>query len=65
MEGRWRVRDLWEQKDLGVFSSAYSADVPVHATHLVLLFPEAGAGLRKGLTFFPISGRALIQMRKP
>ena len=49
VEGRWRVRDLWEQKDLGVFSSAYFADVPAHATRLVRLFPETGAGLRKGL----------------
>ena len=49
IEGRWRVRDLWEQKDLGVFSSAYFADVPAHATRLVRLFPEPGAGLRKGL----------------
>ncbi|MBO7683159.1 MAG: NPCBM/NEW2 domain-containing protein [Kiritimatiellae bacterium] len=49
LEGRWRVRDLWRQEDAGVFSSAYSADVPTHATHLVRLFPEAGAGLAKGL----------------
>ena len=49
IEGRWRVRDLWRQKDLGIFSSAYHADVESHATHLVRLFPENGAGLRKGL----------------
>ena len=49
IEGRWRVRDLWRQKDLGIFSSAYHADVEAHATHLVRLFPENGAGLRKGL----------------
>ncbi len=49
VEGRWRVRDLWRQKDLGVFSSAYHADVPAHATQLVRLFPESDAGLRKGL----------------
>jgi len=49
IEGRWRVRDLWRQKDLGTFSSAYSADVESHATHLVRLYPEPEAGLRKGL----------------
>ncbi len=49
VEGRWRVRDLWRQKDLGFFSRAYTSDVPAHATELVRLFPEAGAGLRKGL----------------
>ena len=49
IEGRWRVRDLWRQKDLGTYSSAYHVDVPSHATQLVRLFPESGAGLRKGL----------------
>ncbi len=49
VEGHWRVRDLWRQRDLGTFSSAYRADVPSHATQLVRLFPEAGAGLRRGL----------------
>ena len=49
LEGRWRVRDLWAQKDLGTYSSQYSADVHPHATHLVRFFPEQGAGLRKGL----------------
>ena len=47
--GRWRVRDLWRQKDLGTFSSQYTADVLAHATQLVRLFPENGAGLRVGL----------------
>ena len=49
MEGRWKVRELWPQKDLGVYSSRFTADVPPHATTLVRLFPESSAGLRKGL----------------
>ena len=49
LEGRWRVRDLWRQKDLGVFSRQYGDKVLAHATHLVRLFPEEGASLRKGL----------------
>ena len=49
IEGRWRVRDLWRQKDLGTFSSSYQAEVLPHATQLVRMFPEDGAGLRKGL----------------
>ena len=49
VEGRWKVRELWPQKDLGVYSSRFTADVPPHATTLVRLFPEDGAGLRKGL----------------
>ena len=48
--GRWRVRDLWRQKDLGTFSSQYTSDVLAHATQLVRLFPENGAGLRVGLS---------------
>ena len=49
LEGEWRVRDLWRQKDVGVCSERYSAEVLVHATHLVRFFPQPGAGLRKGL----------------
>ena len=49
LEGRWRVRDLWRQKDLGVYSRQYGEEVLSHATQLVRLFPEAEAGLRKGL----------------
>ncbi len=49
LEGRWRVRDLWAQKDLGTFSDHFSSDVFSHATTLVRLFPEEGAGLCKGL----------------
>ena len=49
LEGRWHVRDLWRQKDLGVFSRQYGDKVLAHATHLVRLFPEEGASLRKGL----------------
>ena len=40
LEGHWLVRDLWRQKDLGVYSVQYAADVPGHATHLVRLFPR-------------------------
>ena len=47
--GRWRVRDLWRQRDLGVFGDHYTAEVPVHATQLVRFFPEPGAGLAEGL----------------
>jgi len=49
LAGRWRVRDLWAQKDLGFYSSRFAADVPPHATTLVRLFPQDGAGLAPGL----------------
>jgi alpha-galactosidase len=31
----WRIRDLWRQKDLGVFDGKFSAKVPVHGVVLV------------------------------
>ncbi|HTQ11689.1 MAG TPA: putative Ig domain-containing protein, partial [Fimbriimonadaceae bacterium] len=35
--GRWRVRDLWRQKDLGVFSGSFTAKVGRHGVVLVKL----------------------------
>ena len=49
LEGRWLVRDLWRQKDLGVYSVQYAADVPGHATHLVRLFPREDGRLADGV----------------
>ena len=46
LTGEWKVRDLWRQADLGVFSGAYAAEVWPHATTLVRLFPaDAASGL--------------------
>jgi alpha-galactosidase len=39
LAGRQRVRDLWRQTDVGVFSDRYEATVPGHGTHLIRLFP--------------------------
>ena len=46
MRGKWKVRDLWRQSDVGTFADAYSASVPGHATHLVKLTPAEGAGIK-------------------
>ncbi len=46
MRGKWAVRDLWRQKDEGVFADAYAVSVPGHATHLVKLSPREGAALK-------------------
>ena len=46
MRGRWKVRDLWRQRDDGTFVESYFASVPGHATHLVKLTPAEGAGLK-------------------
>ena len=60
------MRDLWRQKDVGIFGASYSADVPPLATHLVRLFPETGAGLRKGLTDIRMNGfYRLLETKRP
>ena len=49
LEGKWLVRDLWRQKDEGIFGIRYTSEVLGHATHLVRLFPKEGARLADGL----------------
>ena len=50
LTGEWRVRDLWRQSDMGLFSGAYSAEVWPHATTLVRMFPsDSSARLVPGL----------------
>ena len=50
IEGKWLVRDLWRQKDEGIFGIRYTAEVLGHATHLVRLFPKEDARLAEGVT---------------
>ena len=50
LEGKWLVRDLWRQKDEGIYGIRYSTEVPGHATHLVRLFPKETARLAEGVT---------------
>jgi len=40
LQGKWRVRDLWRQKDLGVFENEFSAEVRPHGVVMVQLFEE-------------------------
>ena len=50
LEGEWRVRDLWRQKDLGLFAESFSAEVWPHATTLVRFFPtDASSRLAPGV----------------
>jgi alpha-galactosidase len=37
LEGRWAVRDVWRQRDLGEFSKEYSTEVPPHGSVLLRL----------------------------
>jgi alpha-galactosidase len=42
VDGRRVVRDLWRQKDLGVFENEFSATVPAHGVVLVKVRPAPG-----------------------
>ncbi|MBP5284563.1 MAG: NPCBM/NEW2 domain-containing protein [Kiritimatiellae bacterium] len=48
MEGKWAVRDLWSQEDLGIFSNNFTSDTLAHATRLVRLRPVEGGRMREG-----------------
>ena len=37
--GKQKVRDLWRQKDLGIFDGMYSADIGRHGTVMVRMWP--------------------------
>ena len=39
MSGKYRVRDLWRQKDVGIFQDSFEADVGRHGVMLVRFFP--------------------------
>jgi len=41
LKGNVRVRDIWQQVDIGVFTNSYTAyNVPFHATAFLRLFPN-------------------------
>jgi len=40
IKGKFRVRDLWRQQDLGVFRNKYEAEVPYHGVVFVKITPE-------------------------
>lgn len=40
LKGKVRVRDLWRQKDLGVYAGQFSTDVAYHGVTFVKLTPE-------------------------
>ncbi len=39
IEGRFRVRDVWRQKDLGVFTGQFETMVPYHGVVLIQVWP--------------------------
>ena len=40
IKGKYRVRDLWRQKDIGVFRDSFETEVPEHGVVLVRLFKK-------------------------
>ncbi len=48
MAGTWQARDAWRQRDEGPAMRTYRAVVMPHATHVVRLTPQAGAGMKPG-----------------
>ena len=41
LKGKQRVRNLWTQKDLGIFEGQFSSPVPSHGVVLLRLFPAS------------------------
>ena len=39
MKGRCKIRDLWRQKDLGVFAEKFETQVPRHGVMMLRLYP--------------------------
>jgi alpha-galactosidase len=40
LKGKQRVRDLWRQKDLGIFQELFESNVSPHGVILVRVSPE-------------------------
>lgn len=39
LKGSWKLRDLWRQKDLGVFKGSFKTVIPHHGVVLLRMFP--------------------------
>lgn len=38
LKGKWRLRDVWRQKDLGVFDGSFQAEIRHHGVELIRMF---------------------------
>ncbi len=41
LKGKWALRDLWRQKDLGVFDNVYKASIPHHGVLFLRIYPAS------------------------
>ncbi|MFT3934858.1 MAG: NPCBM/NEW2 domain-containing protein [Chitinophagaceae bacterium] len=39
LKGKWQLRDLWRQKDLGTFNGSFNATIPFHGVLLLRMMP--------------------------
>ena len=66
LEGGWRVRDLWRQKEEGEFRGIYKTTVYGHATHFIRLWPAGDGRLRRGMTDIRENAwRRRIELQRP
>lgn len=66
MRGKWRVRDLWRQRDEGVFENGYEPEILGHATQLVRLWPTEGASFEPGVTDIrDFAWKRYVEMNRP
>ena len=42
LEGNWGLRDVWRQKDLGVYAGSFKATIPHHGVVMIKLNPKKG-----------------------
>jgi len=40
LSGRWKLRDAWRQKDLGMYDYSFDTTIPFHGVTLLRMFPE-------------------------
>ena len=39
IQGKVKIRDLWRQKNLGIFSGSYETSIPYHGVSLIKITP--------------------------
>ena len=40
LKGKWKLRDVWRQKDTGEYSGSFKTSIPHHGVVLLRCFPD-------------------------
>jgi alpha-galactosidase len=40
LKGKWTIRDVWKQKNLGVFTGSFNTKIRHHGVVMIRLFPN-------------------------